>query len=69
MFHANSRDTLMLASQAQTHSSRKMDKIKLVKGQDRKGKPITLHRDEIIYSLRQCLWSKKSVATTRLTDT
>jgi len=66
MFHANSRDTLMLACQAQTYSSREMDKIKLVKGQDGKGKPITLQGDEIIYSLRQCLWSNKSVATTRL---
>jgi len=52
MFHANSRDTVMLASQAQTYSSREMNRMKLVKGKDRKGKPITLHRNEIIYSLR-----------------
>lgn len=69
MFHANSRDTVMLASQAQTYTSSEMDKIKLVKGYDRKGIPITLHRDEIIYSLRECLWSNKSMGTTRLTDT
>ena len=34
MFHANIRDTVMLASQAQTYSSREMDKIKLVKGKE-----------------------------------
>jgi len=61
-------EIIILASQAQTNNSREMDKIKLVKWQDRKGKPITLHRDEIIYSLLQCLWSNESVGTTRLTD-